>query len=148
MCLCLDLCVDRGFFALMQHVLLKSKIHRACVTVADVDYEGSIEIPSDLMEAAGIWEGERVLVTSASKGGRLETYAQAGEPGTGKIIMNGGAARTSLRRVNELRSWPLRFLRTQYYPKKSSVMSSMRSFAESTRQLVELSLMTKFLIKA
>lgn len=76
----------------MQHVLLKSKIHRACVTVADVDYEGSIEIPSDLMEAAGIWEGERVLVTSASKGGRLETYAQAGEPGTGKIIMNGGAA--------------------------------------------------------
>lgn len=76
----------------MQHVLLKSKIHRACVIVADVDYEGSIEIPSDLMEAAGLWEGERVLVTSASKGGRLETYAQAGEPGTGKIIMNGGAA--------------------------------------------------------
>ncbi len=92
MSLCLDLCLDNGFFALMQHVLLKSKIHRACVTVADVDYEGSIEIPSDLMEAAGIWEGERVLVTSASKGGRLETYAQAGEPGTGKIIMNGGAA--------------------------------------------------------
>ena len=55
----------------MQHVLLKSKIHRACVSVADVEYEGSIEIPSDLMEAAGIWEGERVLVTSASKGGRL-----------------------------------------------------------------------------
>lgn len=76
----------------MQHVLLKSKIHRACVTVADVEYEGSIEIPSDLMEAAGLWEGERVLVTSASKGGRLETYAQAGKPGTGKIIMNGGAA--------------------------------------------------------
>ena len=76
----------------MQHVLLKSKIHRACVTVADVEYEGSIEIPSDLMEAAGLWEGERVLVTSASKGGRLETYAQAGEAGTGKIIMNGGAA--------------------------------------------------------
>ncbi len=61
----------------MQHVLLKSKIHRACVTVADVEYEGSIEIPSDLMEEAGLWEGERVLVTSASKGGRLETYAQA-----------------------------------------------------------------------
>ena len=92
MSLCLDLWLDRGFFAPMQHVLLKSKIHRACVTVADVDYEGSIEIPSDLMEAAGIWEGEKVLVTSASKGGRLETYAQAGEPGTGKIIMNGGAA--------------------------------------------------------
>ena len=76
----------------MQRILLKSKIHRACVKVADVDYEGSIEIPSDLMEAAGLWEGERVLVTSASKGGRLETYAQAGPEGTGKIIMNGGAA--------------------------------------------------------
>ncbi|WP_309489075.1 aspartate 1-decarboxylase [Oceaniferula flava] len=87
-----DLRTDRGLFPHMQHVLLKSKIHRACVTVADVEYEGSIEIPSDLMEAAGLWEGERVLVTSASKGGRLETYAQAGEPGTGKIIMNGGAA--------------------------------------------------------
>lgn len=88
----LDLQGNRGFLAAMQHVLLKSKIHRACVSVADVEYEGSIEIPSDLMEAAGLWEGERVLVTSASKGGRLETYAQAGEPGTGKIIMNGGAA--------------------------------------------------------
>jgi aspartate 1-decarboxylase len=87
-----DLEAVRGLVAPMQHVLLKSKIHRACVIVADVDYEGSIEIPSDLMEAAGLWEGERVLVTSASKGGRLETYAQAGEPGTGKIIMNGGAA--------------------------------------------------------
>ena len=57
-----------------------------------MEYEGSIEIPSDLMDAVGLWEGERVLVTSASKGGRLETYAQAGPPGTGKIIMNGGAA--------------------------------------------------------
>lgn len=87
-----DLEGNRGLFAPMQHILLKSKIHRACVKVADVDYEGSIEIPSDLMEEAGLWEGERVLVTSASKGGRLETYAQAGTPGTGKIIMNGGAA--------------------------------------------------------
>lgn len=76
----------------MQLILLKSKIHRACVSVADVAYEGSIEIPSDLMEAAGLIEGERVLVTSASKGGRLETYVQKGEKGTGKIIMNGGAA--------------------------------------------------------
>lgn len=94
-CLCillLDLGGIRGLLAAMQLVLLKSKIHRACVSVADVEYEGSIEIPSDLMEAAGIVPGERVLVTSASKGGRLETYAQPGEPGTGKIIMNGGAA--------------------------------------------------------
>jgi len=76
----------------MQYVLLKSKIHRACVTVADIEYEGSIQIPSDLMEAVGLIEGEKVLVTSASKGGRLETYVQAGEAGSGTIIMNGGAA--------------------------------------------------------
>jgi len=80
-----DLSAFRGLVAGMQHILLKSKIHRACVSVADVEYEGSIEIPSDLMDAVGLWEGERVLVTSASKGGRLETYAQAGKPGTGKI---------------------------------------------------------------
>lgn len=87
-----DLRPVQGLFALMQLVLLKSKIHRACVSVADVEYEGSIEIPSDLMDAVGLIGGERVLVTSASKGGRLETYAQPGKPGTGTIIMNGGAA--------------------------------------------------------
>jgi len=76
----------------MQRVLLKSKLHRAIIKQADIDYEGSIEIPSDLMEAAGLWEGERVLVTSMTAGGRLETYVQAGPPGTGNIIMNGGAA--------------------------------------------------------
>ena len=59
---------------------------------ADIDYEGSIEIPIDLMEAAGLWEGERVLVTSMTSGNRLETYVQAGDSGTGHIIMNGGAA--------------------------------------------------------
>ena len=76
----------------MQRIQLKSKLHRAIIMRADIDYEGSIEIPSDLMEAAGLWEGERVLVTSMTAGGRLETYVQAGEPGTGNIIMNGGAA--------------------------------------------------------
>ena len=76
----------------MLRILLKSKIHRAMCTMADVEYEGSIEIPSDLMEAADIMPGEKVLVTSATAGGRLETYAQPGLPRTGKIIMNGGAA--------------------------------------------------------
>lgn len=76
----------------MQRIQLKSKLHRAIINQADINYEGSIEIPSDLMEAAGLWEGERVLVTSMTAGGRLETYVQAGEPGTGHIIMNGGAA--------------------------------------------------------
>lgn len=71
---------------------LKSKIHRAVVSEADVDYEGSIEIPGDLMDAVDLWDGEKVLVTSATSGNRLETYAQRGRDGTGRIIMNGGAA--------------------------------------------------------
>ena len=62
------------------------------ITAADVEYEGSIEIPTDLMEAVGLWEGEKVLVASISTGNRLETYAQPGPPGTGNIIINGGAA--------------------------------------------------------
>jgi len=80
------------FVIAMQRIQLKSKLHRAIIKQADIDYEGSIEIPSDLMEAAGLWEGERVLVTSMTSGNRLETYVQAGDPGTGHIIMNGGAA--------------------------------------------------------
>lgn len=76
----------------MLRQLLKSKIHRAMCTQADVEYEGSIEIPADLMEAVDLWAGEKVLVTSATAGGRLETYAQPGTPGTGRIVMNGGAA--------------------------------------------------------
>jgi len=55
----------------MQRILLKSKLHRAIIKQADIDYEGSIEIPGDLMDAAGFWEGERVLVTSMTAGGRL-----------------------------------------------------------------------------
>lgn len=62
------------------------------VTAADVAYEGSIEIPADLMEAADLWEREKVLVASISAGGRLETYVQKGPAGTGNIVINGGAA--------------------------------------------------------
>ena len=80
------------FRGAMQRIQLKSKLHRAIIKQADIDYEGSIEIPEDLMEAAGLWEGERVLVTSMTAGGRLETYAQTGPSGTGNIIINGGAA--------------------------------------------------------
>lgn len=80
------------FPAAMLHQVLKSKLHRAMITAADVDYEGSIEIPTDLMEAVGLWEGEKVLVASITTGNRLETYVQPGRPGTGHIIINGGAA--------------------------------------------------------
>ena len=76
----------------MFHQVLKSKLHRAMITAADVDYEGSIEIPTDLMDAVGLWEGEKVLVASITTGNRLETYVQPGKPGTGNIIINGGAA--------------------------------------------------------
>jgi len=88
----LDRASVRSFCPPMQRIQLKSKLHRAIIKQADIDYEGSIEIPSDLMDAADLWEGERVLVTSMTSGSRLETYVQAGEPGTGLIIMNGGAA--------------------------------------------------------
>jgi aspartate 1-decarboxylase len=72
--------------------VLKSKLHRAMISAADVEYEGSIEIPTDLMDSVGLWEGEKVLVASISTGNRLETYVQPGPPGTGNIIINGGAA--------------------------------------------------------
>lgn len=76
----------------MLRQLLKSKIHRAMITHGDVNYEGSIEIPIDIMEAAGLWEGEKVLVASITTGNRLQTYVQPGPAGLGHIIINGGAA--------------------------------------------------------
>lgn len=72
--------------------LLRSKIHRATVTEANLDYVGSITIDADLVEKAGFMEGERVLVTSATSGARLETYVIAGKSGSGIICMNGPAA--------------------------------------------------------
>ncbi|MCI7005715.1 MAG: aspartate 1-decarboxylase [Akkermansia muciniphila] len=71
---------------------MKSKIHRAMVTRGDVEYEGSIEIPEDLVKASGLWPGEKVLVASVTTGNRFETYVLVGPPGTGQIIVNGGAA--------------------------------------------------------
>jgi aspartate 1-decarboxylase len=72
--------------------LLKSKIHRATVTDANVNYEGSISIPTDLMKAADLWDGEKVLVTSISNGARLETYVIPGKNKSGGIVINGAAA--------------------------------------------------------
>lgn len=71
---------------------LKSKLHRAIITDGNINYEGSISIPADLMEEIDIWPGEKVLVASITAGGRLETYVQQGKAGTGQIVMNGGAA--------------------------------------------------------
>lgn len=72
--------------------LLRSKIHKAKVTEANLDYNGSITIDKSLLERVGLWEGERVLVTSNTSGARIETYVLAGKKGTGVICMNGAAA--------------------------------------------------------
>lgn len=77
----------------MERKMLKSKIHRATVTGADLHYEGSVTIDKDLMEAADIIPYEAVAVWNVTNGGRLETYAIEGERGSGVICLNGAAAR-------------------------------------------------------
>ena len=72
--------------------MLKCKIHRATVTDANVDYEGSITIDTDLMRAAGLLPHEKVHVANLNNGARIETYAMEGKAGSGVICMNGGAA--------------------------------------------------------
>lgn len=73
--------------------MLKSKIHRARVTQAEVNYVGSITVDSELLEAAGILEYEKVQVVDINNGNRLETYTIAGERGSGVICLNGAAAK-------------------------------------------------------
>lgn len=77
----------------MNITMLKSKIHRAKVTQAEVDYVGSITIDSDLLDAAGILEYEKVSVVDVTNGARLETYTIYGERGSGIICLNGAAAK-------------------------------------------------------
>lgn len=72
--------------------MLKSKIHRACVTEADLDYEGSITISPELLKAANILPYEAVNVWNVTAGTRFETYAITGEPGSTEICVNGAAA--------------------------------------------------------
>ena len=72
--------------------VMRSKIHNATVTEANLAYVGSITIDSDLLEAVGLWPGERVLVVSNTTGARLETYTIAGDAGSGDICVNGAAA--------------------------------------------------------
>jgi len=77
----------------MQRTMLKSKIHRATVTDANIDYIGSITIDVDLMMAADILPYEKVHVVDIDNGARLETYAIEGPAGSGAIELNGAAAR-------------------------------------------------------
>jgi aspartate 1-decarboxylase len=72
--------------------LMRSKIHNATVTEANLAYVGSITIDAALMARVGLWPGERVLVVSNTSGARLETYVIEGEHGSGAICVNGAAA--------------------------------------------------------
>ena len=72
--------------------VMRSKIHKATVTDANLEYIGSITIDEELMEMTGLWPGEKVLVASNTTGARLETYVLTGERGSGTICLNGAAA--------------------------------------------------------
>lgn len=77
----------------MQRKLLKAKLHRVTTTVADLNYEGSCAIDTDLLEAAGIVEYEAIDIYNVTNGERFSTYAIAAERGSGIISVNGAAAR-------------------------------------------------------
>lgn len=76
----------------MFRTMLKSKIHRATVTEADLHYVGSVAIDRDLMDAADLLEGEKVAIADITNGSRLETYVIPAPPGSGTITINGAAA--------------------------------------------------------
>ena len=77
----------------MKRIMLKSKIHRATVTGANVHYEGSIAIDQDLIEAADLLEFEQVDIYDINNGQRFSTYVMEGPRGKGEILLNGAAAR-------------------------------------------------------
>ncbi|HEV3171934.1 MAG TPA: aspartate 1-decarboxylase [Actinocrinis sp.] len=76
----------------MYRTMLKSKIHRATVTQADLHYVGSVTVDADLMDAADLLPGEQVAIVDVTNGARLETYVIEGERGSGVIGINGAAA--------------------------------------------------------
>ena len=76
----------------MMRIMMKSKIHRATVTQADLDYVGSVTRDAALMEAADLLEGEQVAIVDITNGARIETYVIPGERGSGVIGINGAAA--------------------------------------------------------
>ena len=76
----------------MMRIMMKSKIHRATVTQADLDYVGSVTIDADLLDAAELLEGEQVAIVDNTNGARIETYVIPGPRGSGIIGINGAAA--------------------------------------------------------
>ena len=77
----------------MQIEVLKSKIHRATITHAELHYEGSLTLDEDLMEAAALHPHEKIQIVNINNGSRLETYVIPGEAGSGILQLNGAAAR-------------------------------------------------------
>jgi len=77
----------------MQIEVVKSKIHRVHVTGAELDYIGSITLDEDLMDAAGLVQGERVYIVNVNNGERFDTYTIPGARGSGEVTLNGPAAR-------------------------------------------------------
>lgn len=77
----------------MMRLMLKSKLHMATVTGKNLDYEGSVEIDEELMNAVDLKENELVLVADVNNGARFETYVIKGKAGSGTITLNGAAAR-------------------------------------------------------
>ena len=73
--------------------VMRAKLHRLTVTQADLNYIGSISLYPDLVEAAGLVEGEKVQIVNINNGERIETYVILGERGTGQVCLNGPAAR-------------------------------------------------------
>lgn len=77
----------------MQIQILKSKIHRAVITEADLNYVGSLTLDEDLMDAANMIEGEKIQIVNVNNGERIETYLIKGKRGSGTVCLNGPAAR-------------------------------------------------------
>jgi aspartate 1-decarboxylase len=84
---------DTGRQVAMRRTMMKSKLHRATVTEANLDYVGSVTIDRDLMDAADLLVNEQVHIVDNHNGARLETYVLEGERGSGVICLNGAAAR-------------------------------------------------------
>ncbi|MGN6533220.1 MAG: aspartate 1-decarboxylase [Ginsengibacter sp.] len=76
--------------------ILKSKVHRATITEANLEYVGSLTLDEDLMDAAGMIENEKIQVVNANNGERIETYLIKGERGSGVCCLNGPAARRGM----------------------------------------------------
>lgn len=93
MCLNPQIYLNQRREVFMEITMLKGKLHRARVTQAELDYVGSITIDADLMDAAGIYEYEKVQIACLENGNRFETYTIKGPRGSGVICLNGAAAR-------------------------------------------------------